>query len=252
MNIAWKKNRKRIKVLGGIAIVLLIATAFRVVTERAFFAQASIEGAFSSLTPDGSEGTVTLTARYLPPPYGFSEEKLLRHFAEQIGLVVEGEIREVSYEGRTEYVYEKVAAEAHSVIKVVQLTEPEAYYVCGEIVLTGKNAADAASLQTQLKKVAEGMQLTEIATTLELCGIYKGEIPLAKKDELTDLLLEELYAQPVYENRKNANYTVYAYTGAVEDYIVVENEKINVQIGIYYNRGENRTEVVLASPLGLR
>lgn len=250
MRNIWKKNKVRI--LGGVAAALLLAVTFRVITERAFLAQAGMEGAFATLTPDESKGTVTLTGRYLPPPYGFSEEKLLRHFGEQIGLRIDGEIREVCYEGRREYVYEKDAAEAHSVIKLVYLTETEDWYLCGEVILSGQNAVGVTMFQKQLKKVAEKMQLEEISSTLELCGIYEGEIPLGEKDTITDCLLTELYAQPIYENRENKNYTVYAYTGAVEEYLVVEKNKINVQIGIYYDRGANRTEVVLASPLGLR
>lgn len=250
MRNIWKK--KKAGIIGGMAAALILAAAFRVITERAFLAQASMEGAFATLTPDESEGTVTLTGRYLPPPYGFSEEKLLRHFGEQIGLQIDGEVREVSYEGRTEYVFEKNAAEAHSVVKLAYLTETEDWYLCAEITVSGQNTAGVTGFQAQLKKVAEKMQLEEISSTLELCGIYEGEIPLGEKDAITDCLLTELYAQPIYENRENKNYTVYAYTGAVEEYLVVEKNKINVQIGIYYDRGANRTEVVLASPLGLR
>ncbi len=252
MRILRKVNKKQRRILGGLAAVLLLAAVFRVVTERAFLAQASIEGAFAVLTPEESKGIVTLTGRYLPPPYGFSEEKMLRYFGEEIGLTVEGEIREVSYTGRLEYVYEKLAAQAHSLLKVVFLEEAQAYYICAEITLTGENAAAAASFRRTLKNTAEKIGLTEVSTTLELCGEYDGEIPLAKKDEITDLLLSELYAQPVYENRQNANYTVYAYTGAVEDYITVEKKKINVQVAVYYDKDADRTEVVLASPLGLR
>ncbi|MGN1084813.1 MAG: YwmB family TATA-box binding protein [Lachnospiraceae bacterium] len=252
MTISWKKSKKRTRAVLALMAVLFTALAFRGITERAFLAQASIAGAFSTLTPEQSKGTVTLTARYLPPPYGFSEEKLLHYFSEKIGLTVVGEIREVTYEGRLEFVYEKTAAEAHSVVKLVHLTEPDEYYLCAEITLYEKNAATASSFRDTLEKAAKGMKLEEITTTLELCGSYTGEIPLARKDELTNRLLEELYAQPVYENRENKNYTVYAYTGAVKDYIVAEQKKINVQVAIYYDRDENRTEVVLASPIGLR
>ncbi len=252
MRLSWKPNERQKRILGGLAAVLVLAVAFRVITERAFLAQASIEGAFGTLTPEKSEGTVTLTGRYLPPPYGFSEEKLLKHFAEKIGLTIDGEIREVHYDGRTEYVYEKPAAEAHSVIKVVYLTEEEAYYLCAKINLSGKNATGVASFQKGMKAVARELSLEEISTTLELCGSYTGELPLATKDAFADGLLRELYAQPVYENRENANYTVYAYTGAVEEYLVVEKQKINVQVAIYYDRATDCTEVVLASPIGLR
>lgn len=252
MRRVWKMIKKQRGILGGLAVVMLLAVAFRVITERAFLAQASIEGAFAALTPEKSRGTVTMTGRYMPPPYGFSEEKMLQYFGEQIGLAVDGEIREVEYTGRVEYVYEKTAAEAHSLVKVVFLEEPEAYYICAEVTLTGENASAAAAFQKVLQNAAEKVGLKEIATTLELCGVYNGEIPLAKKDEVTDLLLSQLYAQPVYENRENANYTVYAYTGAVEEYIVVEKKKINVQVAFYYDRSTDCTEVVLASPLGLR
>lgn len=244
------KRQKR--VLGGLTVALLLAAAFRVITERAFLAQASMESAFATLAPEKRQGTVTLTGRYQAPAYGFSEEKLLQHFGEQIGLTVEGTLRQAVYEGRKEYIYEKEAAEAHSVLRLVYLTEPEAYYVCAEVTLTGENAAEAATFRRMVRCAAEETGLCEIATTLELCGIFDGEIPLAEKDAWTDRLLSELYAQPVYENRENSDYTVYAYTGAVEEYMVVEKKKINVQVAFYYDRGKDCTEVVLASPLGLR
>lgn len=252
MRGVWKDSKKWKGIVSVVAAVLVVAALLRTVTERAFLAQASIQGAFAALTPDESKGTVTLTGRYLPPPYGFAKEKLVAYFGEQIGLLVEGELREVRYDGRQEYIYEKVAAEALSTVKVVYLTKEQEYYLCAEVTLTGQNAAGIASFQTLVKKAAEKLQLEDITTTLELCGTYHREIPLGEKDRLTDLLLRELYAQPVYENRENANYTVYAYTGAVEEYIVVEKRKINVQIAVCYDKEADRTEVVLASPIGLR
>lgn len=152
MRFSWKKSRKRTRAAMIFASVLLIALAFRVITERAFLAQASIAGAFLTLTPEQSKGTVTLTARYLPPPYGFSEEKLLHYFAKEIGLTIAGEIREVAYEGRSEFVYEKTAAEAHSIVKLVYLTEAEEYYLCAEITLYEKNATTASYFRDTLER----------------------------------------------------------------------------------------------------
>lgn len=250
-NFRGLKKREK-KFLVGVSIVFLLATAFRMITERAFLAGANMESAFSVLAPEKSRGTVTLTGRYLPPPYGFSEDKLLACFGEQIGLTVDGKLREVQYDGRWEYVYEKEAAEAHSVLKLVYLTEEEEYYICAEVVLSGESALATADLRKRMQREAKEFGLSEVSTTMELCGIYNEEIPLSEKDRLTDLLLSELYAQPVYENRENANYTVYAYTGAVEEFLTVEQKKINVQVAFYYDRESDCTEVVLASPLGLR
>lgn len=252
MGFFQRVRKYRTKCVCGLAVVLLLAVAFRVITERAFLAQASIQGAFAMLTPEKSQGIVTMTGRYQAPAYGFSREKLLQHFGDRIGLAVDGPFREVSYEGRKEYVYEKVAAEARSLLKLVYLTEPETYYICAEVTLTGKNAEEAAAFRNLMRSAAGELELYEVTTTLELCGVFDGEIPLAEKDAWTDRILAELYAQPVYENRENNSYTVYAYTGAVEEYMVVEKKKINVQVAFYYDRGNDCTEVVLASPLGLR
>ncbi len=246
------KHRKHRKWLYGVALTLCLAGIYKGIMSRVFFARASMEGAFSTLVPEERRGTVTMTARYPTPEYGCEEEKLLTCFAEELCLRIEDVIREVVYEGRIEYVYEKKAAKADTLIKVVYLEKPEEYYVCAEVTLFDTAEQDVTAFKKRLERAAKALGLTEVSTTLEMCGVYNGEIPLGKKDSLTDHLLEELYAAPVYENRENKNYTVYAYTGAIEDYIVVEKKRLNVQVAIYYDRSTDRTEVVLASPIGLR
>ncbi len=242
----------RRRLLYGVVLTLCLAGIYKVIMSRVFFARASMENAFSVLVPEERRGTVTMTARYPTPEYGCEEEKLLACFAEKLDLWMEEEIREVVYEGRREYVYEKNAAKADSLLKVVYLEKTGEYYVCAEVTLFDTAQQDVTAFKKRLEKSAKELGLTEISATLELCGVYNGEIPLGKKDSLTDALLGELYAAPVYENRENANYTVYAYTGAIEDYIVVEKKRLNVQVAIYYDRSSDRTEVVLASPIGLR
>ena len=252
MGRRFGEQRNYRKWLYGVALTLCLAGIYKVIMSRVFLARASMEGAFSMLVPEERRGTVTMTARYPTPEYGCEAEKLLACFAEEIGLRIEDSVREVMYEGRREYVYEKEAAKASSLLKVVYLEKAEEYYVCAEVTLFDTAEQDVTAFQQQMERAAKKLELTEVSTTLELCGVYYGEIPLGKKDSLTDALLEELYAAPVYENRENANYTVYAYTGAIEDYIVVEKKRLNVQVAIYYDRSADRTEVVLASPIGLR
>lgn len=252
MRKRFRKQMKYKRLLYGVALTLCLAGLYKGIMSRVFFARASMEGAFSRLVPEARRGTVTMTARYPTPEYGCEEEKLLNCFSEQIGLRMEDTVREVVYEGRTEYVYEKIAAKADTLVKVVYLEKTGEYYVCAEVTLFDTAEQEVTAFKGRLEKAAKELGLTEISSTLELCGVYNGEIPLGKKDSLTDELLEELYAAPVYENRENDNYTVYAYTGAIEDYIVVEKKRLNVQVAIYYDRAEDLTEVVLASPIGLR
>lgn len=252
MRKQFKKQMKCKRLLYGVVLTLCLAGLYKGIMSRVFFARASMEGAFSRLVPEEQRGTVTMTARYPTPEYGCEEEKLLNCFSEHIGLRMEDTVREVVYEGRTEYIYEKIAAKADTLVKVVHLEKTGEYYVCAEVTLFDTEEQEVTAFKHRLEKAAKELGLTEISSTLELCGVYNGEIPLGKKDSLTDELLEELYAAPVYENRENDNYTVYAYTGAIEDYIVVEKKRLNVQVAIYYDRAADLTEVVLASPIGLR
>lgn len=252
MGRRFGKPRKQKRWWYGVVLTLCLAGIYKVIMSRVFFARASMESAFSMLVPEERRGTITMTARYPTPEYGCEEEKLLSCFAEELGIWVEGTIHEVVYDGRIEYVYEKTTAKAVSLLKVVYLEKTEEYYVCAEVTLFDTAEQDVTTFKKRLEKAAKELGLTEISTTVELCGVYNGEIPLGEKDSLTDALLDELYAAPVYENRENANYTVYAYTGAIEDYIVVEKKRLNVQVAIYYDRSSDRTEVVLASPIGLR
>lgn len=252
MGKRYRKQQKRRKWWYGVGVTLCLACIYKVIMSRVFFAGASMEGAFSTLAPEERKGTVTMTARYPTPEFGCEEEKLLLCFAEELGLQVEDAIRKVVYEGRTEYIYAKTAVKADSLIKVVSLGKTGEYYVCAEVTLFDTLEQEVTAFKRRMEKAAKKMGLTEVSSTLELCGVYYGEIPLGRKDSLTDSLLSELYATPVYENRESANYTVYAYTGVIEDYIVVEKKRLNVQVAIYYDRDTDRTEVVLASPIGLR
>ena len=90
---------------------------------------------------------------------------------------------------------------------------------------------------------------TDISTTVQLKGEYVGFLTMERRNEITDDILEALNAKAVYEYREEDLYTVYAYTAALENYITVENKKINVHIAISRDEENYRTIVYLASPI---
>lgn len=247
-----KKNNGVRLFLAFVLSTFLIAGVLRLVTGHLFQKNVSLAGAFQKLSPEKEEAVITLTGRFSPASYGFSEKKLLESFANRLNLKMDSEPHKLYLSGREELIFEKNGEEAHSVLRVVILTETEEVYLCGDFTLYNISPEGAAVFREELCKKAKRFGLSEISSTIELCGLYRGEIPLGKKDELVDRLLRELYAEPVYENRENDNYTVYAYTGSEKELVVVGHRKINVQAAIYYDENTDISKVILASPLSLR
>ena len=93
------------------------------------------------------------------------------------------------------------------------------------------------------------LSCTEVSSTIQLVGDYAGYLPLERRNEITDDILDALRAEVVYEYREQELYTVYAYTASLENYITVDNNKINVHIAMSRNEDRYRTILYLASPI---
>lgn len=234
------------------AAVFTVAAAFKTLVYRAMVAQTSISGVFRTLELKRCEGKVTFTARIPGKDRRQTEKRLISGFAGKIGLVPDMEPRCVNYTGREEHIYEKEAAQASSVLKYVRLTEEGQDYLCAEITLYDADPSAAEELKETMEKAAKRYGLTEVSATIELTGSCPGELPLGVKDRLTDTIFHRMYAGISYENRQNDNYTVYGYTAAEKNYLTVGGKKVNLQTAIYYDPETDRTEVVIASPVGLR
>ena len=93
------------------------------------------------------------------------------------------------------------------------------------------------------------LSCTEISTTIQLVGDYAGYLPLERRNEITEDILDALGAEVVYEYREHDLYTVYGYTAGLDNYITVDNKKINVHIAMSQNEEHYRTILYLASPI---
>lgn len=233
------------------AAVFAVAALLQGTVYRVMVAKTSISGVFQALKFEECEGTIVFTAKFGAGDTRAQKEQKPALFARKIGLVLPETARRVSYDGREELIYEKEAAGAHSILKRVWLTESQEEYLCAEITLTNAEADAVEELKRRMEQAAKKLGMEEITTTIEFVGRKRGEIPLAGKDRLTDAILQKLYAETSYEHRENDCYTVYGYTAAEGNYLTVGGKRVNVQTAIFYDRERDRTEVILASPIGL-
>ena len=244
--------KSKTRILLFVVLVLWIAVFLQMAVERIFLKKGDFSEAFSELRTEENIGTVCVTAIYENEFLSeYDKKQLIYVLAEEIGLVVEEEPA-VFYTGNLcEVWYEKEAAHAQTLLKVVSIQQngAEEHSIYAKLCIQEKTARSAAFYQERLRDAMKELGAEQISVTLELSGEQEGEIPLEKKNAMTNALLESLAARCVYENRENDYYTVYAYTGRIDEYITVEGKKINVQVAVFYDRDEDVTKIYLATPM---
>lgn len=239
--------------------VLIAAVWIFVVVQaaaRALFEQnSSIATAFSASKAGEQQGTLEITAKYTGTDMDEAEKKkLIYQLAEKIGLIVTEEPVAAYTETRSEVSYKKQAAEADTDLRIISLIKQtqegseEEHYVYAKIHL--KHSIQAViSYKKLLQDVLEEMNCKDISATIQLTGTYEGYLTVARRNQVTDEILEAMGGKIVYEHREDDLYTVYAYTALLDDYITVEGKKINLHIAMSKDEVNYRTIVYLASPI---
>ena len=260
---------------------ILIAAAWLFVLLKFFVGalfekNTSLVAAFSVTNPQKISATVEVTAKC--PEGTLSNAKkylLLEEIADAIGLTVDAEPEMTESSTRQELSFFKDALAADTEIKVITLTKDSfvetkdtkniesaehteekkdaettsfTTYLYAKICLN-QSLDTILAYKTLLEKALSELSCTEISTTIQLVGDYAGYLPLERRNEITEEILDALGAKIVYEYREHDLYTVYAYTASLENYITVDNKKINVHIAMSQNEEHYRTILYLASPI---
>ena len=84
---------------------------------------------------------------------------------------------------------------------------------------------------------------------LNLKGEMPGALNYYERNKAADELLELLDAKIVTESRENDLFTIYAYTDAVDEYVLNAGQKININIVQEYDEISNKTVIYLSTPL---
>ena len=244
--------KPKMLVLLFVAVTLWLAILLQTAVERVFWKKGDINEAFSALRTEENIGTLKVTAVY-PKEFlsEYDKKQLIYFLAEKIGLETEEEPKVFYATNRCEVWYEKEAVRANTLLKVISVHQNEAdtHYLHVVLTIQEETTESLSFYQKCVERAMEELGAEQISVTLELSGEQEGDIPLGKKDTLTDTLLESLKAYPVYENRENSYYTVYAYTGLIPEYITVEGNKINVQVALLYDHEKDVTSISLATPI---
>ena len=85
--------------------------------------------------------------------------------------------------------------------------------------------------------------------SVQVIGKFPHDMTIAARNRLTDRIMKKLGCKIVCENREKSLYTIYAYTRGMEEYIISGDDRINVQLAMYYDEIKDETVLCVASPL---
>ncbi len=243
------------KIITALALVLWIVAIIQGIDMLGGNKEAEVIQAFSSMSMMQENSKIQSYGKFSGDYLTVEEQKLLlKTMAEALGIVDNYTLEENSDQyGRKVTLFldgakadtklefiteEKDETEAHS-MEVNQYLKTE---------LQIEDSIESAFYYDDTVKMIMNRYSETPQTVININGQYQGELGTEQKDIIAMELLEKLKAEVVVEHREDT-YVVYAYTPLIEEYKKVGEDKINLTIAIIYNEEQDKTEVLLATPL---
>lgn len=254
-NVKRIVSLKKTKVTLYIAIVLWLAVGTQMLMNRFFYEDVQISQAFVNTNLGELKSSIEIIADYNKDFISETDKKaLIQYMADSIGLILDKDISVVREGTRTEYSFGKQARNATSLLKVISLEqEEEAVTKIKHYLVIRLNIRDSIQSIDKYRNILEealdelGVENKQI--TLQYEGSFSGMLTTDEKDRISNLLIGELQGTTAIRYEEGGVYTVYAYTGLINEYIVSMGSKINIQIAVNYDEETGKSRVYLATPI---
>lgn len=260
-------NNRKMRFLVAVVMLLWTAVGAQIIANKVFMKDGDIIGAFMNTNSGLMESTLEITATY-GNQYLTREDKLslISFLSNGLGISFDQEAQNYETTERKETVFVKDAKRAKTTIKVVTVngtSSVDAFvqnsekasgvtqYVMVRLTIYEDANNDILEYQKIVKSLFEKLKVSEtnINTTLQLSGAFAGNLLLETKNKIADRMIDSLNGTIVFENRQNDLYTIYAYTGLLDEYIKVDGNKINIQVAMSYDEKNDSTKIYLATPI---
>ncbi len=247
-----KKSKLTIYVIG----VLWVAVIMQIAVNALLRPESNILEAFVSTNSEVSSFELEMTTNYGAGYLSESDKReLVIYVAGQIGLQVDGEVS-VNRNGDDCEVYtQKVGKNAETLVKVISLEKENSsglteinHYLMVNLKLY-KNLDSVLKYRDLLKKMFHDLNTTDVQTTMQLTSNYKGKISLDNMNKIADNMIASLQGKVAYENRQENLFTIYAYSGLLDEYVTSLGTKINIHVAINYDELTDSTNVYLGTPV---
>jgi len=246
---------KRIQITLYLAMVLWIAVITQVAINHLFLKDFQITEAFIKTEMEEMESSLEIIAESQSEFLSETDKKdIILKIANAINLNVDSDVRVIKEGSYSEYSYTKEAKRANTEIKVISLEEETKgiaqmrHYIIIRInVLKGIKSIE--KLKNDINKTLMDLGVSNKQITMEFAGAYNGLISKDDKKSIVRDLVKDLHGEIILEYEEDELFTVYAYTGLINDYIMSLDSKVNIQIAVTYDEELNKTKISLATPI---
>lgn len=243
----------KMKLTVYVIFILCMAAMLQLAVNHTFISDDRLIEAFSAGNTAGTEGNLSCLAAY-KESYLTKEDKkqMLIFLADYLGIHIEEEDWEE--ENGTEKQAMRMVKNAKdgaielSFISVGKETEKQEYYIHTEIKL--HNKLDSLTVyKKRLCSCMKELKVKEFQPLLSFSGEYKGQLSEQEKEEKIQEMLSILKAETVSENTSQNTKNVYGYTEFLEEYLVINQKRVNVNLVITYDEARDKTILYLAAPI---
>lgn len=246
---------RKTKIVLYIALVLWVALASQIAVNHIFAESFQITQAFVKTQAEEQGSSVEIIAQYEKDFLSETEKKHTIYFiAESIGLEIDKEITVIREEKRTVYYFEKNAKSADTLIKLISIERPE-----GETVKINHYIMVSLNIQRSIHEIErykdlligtlDDLGIKERQVTMQYVGSYQGKLQKDEQEHIANLMIKDLQGEIAFEYNEDGVYTVYGYTGLINEYITSLGSKVNIHILVNYDEEADKTKLYLASPI---
>lgn len=250
--IVGKKAKLTIYILG----VLWISVIMQLAVNTFLRPNHSILDAFINTNPQVSSFELEVAADY---GKGFLSEadrrELILYIASEIGLKVNDDIVTNRKGNDCEVYIEKKNNNAETLIKVVSVELENSndiaeinHYILVRLTIY-ENIDSLLGYRDLIKDIFNNLNAENIQTNMQVNGNYPGKLTLDEMNEIANSMVTNLQGKIAYANRQDDLYTIYAYSGLLDEYVNSVGNKINIHIAIDYDEETDRTRILLGTPI---
>ncbi len=242
---------KKISII--IAMILWICTSIRLLDTK-IKTDETIEAAFSCIQFDTITASVDAFGDYgITHMTDEEKENLLYNIGACIGISRPCDIQASREDNKDVMTLSKRSKNGNVVIRILtDETLNGTVNVAHQYISVGiqlYNSIDCAASYKELVRDIFDANGIDGRVNLNLRGEAEGTMNYRERSAAADKMLAVLDARVVAQSRESDIFTIYAYTAAIDEYIISAGEKVNVNIAAEYDEINNRTVIYLATPM---
>lgn len=247
-----KKSKMTIYVIG----VLWIAVIMQFAVNTLLRPDSNILEAFVNTNSEVSDFELEMVAEYSSEFLSESDKiNLILYVANKMGLQIGHDLIVNQSPQNSEIFAEKLSKNAETLIKVVSIENENdsgikgvKHYIIVRLKLY-KNLESILSYRKLLEDMFKNLKISDVQTTMQLSSKYKGKISLDDRNKIADSMINNLQGKIAYANRADELFTIYAYSGLLDEYVSSLGAKINIHVAIDYDEELDYTNVYLGTPV---